>query len=120
QLLMSAGVDSLVAASAMITFKGKNPPDLLELQIEPHAVLTSPGLPSEAAECSACGRRGIRKPDHIIIDSSSVPLHLDVFRLRNVPTVILASERFADAVHNLKLTGVLMHRVDIMESKALD
>ena len=78
--------------------------DLLEIQIEPRATMVYPSVPSDV--CGACGRLGISRPEEIIVDSLSLPRNVDLFRVINFSTIILATGRFTDAVGKLGLTGV--------------
>ncbi|EPX61804.1 hypothetical protein D187_010423 [Cystobacter fuscus DSM 2262] len=44
-----------------------------------------------------------------MLDAATLPRDLDVFRLEDFSTVILCSERFADACLRLELDGVSFH-----------
>jgi Protein of unknown function (Gmx_para_CXXCG) len=137
--LLEMGVRSMVGAPTKLTFKAREvpdeyersftpaywagtepvrietePADLLELQIEPHVQFAAASLPDDGAPpCPVCGRRAISRPDRIIINRSSVPERMDLFRARDLPTLILGTERFADAVRALQLTGIALEEVEV-------
>jgi len=137
--LGAAGVRSLLGVPTELTFKardvpgeyersftpsywaGSEPPhtrtetaDLLELQIEPHAGFAGISLPADGAPaCPICGHRAISRPDRIVIDQSSIPEQMDLFRGRELPTLILGTERFAEAVRALQLTDISVEEVEV-------
>ncbi|HMX24701.1 MAG TPA: double-CXXCG motif protein [Blastocatellia bacterium] len=86
--------------------------NLLELQIEPRARMIHTSATSDT--CTACGRWGISRPDKIVIDSSTLPEDVDLFRVVSFSTIILANNRFTDAVRRLELTGVSFKPVMIV------
>jgi hypothetical protein len=47
------------------------------------------------------------------LDAASLPEHLDVFRLADFPTQIIATERMADTVKSLGLDGVVFREVEV-------
>ncbi|MGH9904056.1 MAG: SitI6 family double-CXXCG motif immunity protein, partial [Pyrinomonadaceae bacterium] len=109
-----AGVRTPIGVAPMLAFKNRQSPDLLELQIEPHAKLASSSFSVLLlATCPSCGRDPNSLPEHLVIEASSVPKHVDLFRARDFTTLILATEEFAEAVQNLKLTGVIFQEVAV-------
>jgi uncharacterized double-CXXCG motif protein len=97
--LQSEGVRGLLACPAELRSRRKEQPELLELQIESHGLLHPDCLPpGKAAPCAKCGRYDFSLPREPILDAASLPLHLDVFRLANFGTVLVATERFKEAV----------------------
>lgn len=113
-LLNSAGVSTPSPARPSITFRGKDSPDLLEFQLEPYAQVSSGTLlPDALSPCRSCGHNDLCMPEHLVIERSSIPQNLDIFRARDFTTLILATERFMEAVQNLKLTDILFHEVDV-------
>lgn len=98
-----------------LTYSEKDPPDLLELQIEPKAKTALGSLPPNAVpQCRSCGRQALTLPEYIVIEQSSIPQNLDLFRGQDFTTLIFATERFAEAVQNLKLTGMVFREVDVL------
>lgn len=64
--------------------------------------------------CDACGRDSASKPDEILIDSSSIPNNIDIFRVSNFRTIILVTERFVETVTNLNIKGAVFEEVKIV------
>ncbi len=100
-------VRGLLGCRTELRFRGKDAPELLELQIEPHGQLHLDCIPPEIPPpCPTCGRHAFRWPDEPILDAVSLPKGLDLFRVGNFATVIIGTERFRDAVHRLQLEGI--------------
>ena len=105
--LQAAGVRGLSGYPMELRFRGKNPPELLELQVEPRGLLHPDCLPrGRAAPCATCGRYGFGLPDTPILDSVSLPADRDLFRLANFKTVIVGTERFVETVRRLGIEDV--------------
>ncbi|HEX8538223.1 MAG TPA: double-CXXCG motif protein, partial [Cystobacter sp.] len=93
-----------------LRFRQRASPELLELELLPVGRLHPECLPPERKPpCARCGRRGIRLPENLLLDAATLPLDLDVFRLEDFSTVILCTERFANACLHLELDGVTFH-----------
>jgi uncharacterized double-CXXCG motif protein len=108
--LQAAGIPGLKACHHELRFRQKDPPDLLEFQIEPHGQLHADCIPAEKrVPCSTCGRYGFSKPAEPVLEALSLPKHLPLFRLANFPTLIICSESFADAVRSTGLDGAVFH-----------
>ncbi len=105
--LQAEGIRGLLGCRTELRWRQKNPPELLELQIEPHGRLHSDCLPPDLPPpCATCGRVAFRLPEQPILDAVSLPTKLDLFRLGNYATVIVGTERFMEAVHRLELDGI--------------
>ncbi|MFY2556357.1 double-CXXCG motif protein [Corallococcus terminator] len=105
--LQSEGVQGLLGGRTELRFRKKNPPELLELQIELRGRLHLDCIPPDAPPyCHACGRHGFGRPDEPILDAASLPQELDLFRVGNFATMLIGTERFMDAVHRLGLVGM--------------
>jgi uncharacterized double-CXXCG motif protein len=105
--LQAEGVRGLLGCQTELRFRQKNPPELTELQIEPHGRLHPDCIPADVPPpCPTCGRHAFRLPDDPILDGASLPLGMDLFRVGNFATVIVGTERFRDAVHHLELSGI--------------
>jgi uncharacterized double-CXXCG motif protein len=105
--LQAAGVRGLLGCRTELRFRQKNPPELLELQIEPHGRLHPDCIPPEVPPpCITCGRDAFRRPDEPILDAVSLPMDLDLFRVGNFATMIVGTERFMEAVRRLELDGI--------------
>lgn len=105
--LQAEGVRGLLGCRTELRFRQKTPPELLELQIEPHGRLHPDCLPPDLPPpCATCGRVGFRLPEEPILDAASLPIELDLFRVGNYATVIIGTDRFMDAVLRLELPGI--------------
>jgi len=108
EALQKTGVQGLKGCKPELRFRQKkNPPELVELQLEPHGLLHPDCLPPRPPPCSRCGRDGFQLPEHLLLDEASLPTHTDVFRLANFETVLVGTERFKEAVQRLGLDGIL-------------
>jgi uncharacterized double-CXXCG motif protein len=112
--LLAAGVRDLQACSIDVRFRGKNPPELLELQLQSHGRFHPECLsPNRKPSCPACGYNPNNKlPKPIILDAASLPEDLDVFRMADASTVILVTERFVDTAKRLELDGVTFQELE--------
>ena len=61
--------------------------------------------------CYGCGRDSASKPDEILIDQSSIPTDIDIFRISNFTTIILVTERFVKAVTDSHIKGAIFNEV---------
>jgi uncharacterized double-CXXCG motif protein len=111
--LQEAGMRGLQGCPLEVRFRAKNPPELLELQLESHGLFHPDCLPPDREpRCAACGDNPITLPKPYWLDASSLPEHLDVFRFRDTPAYIFATERFVETVKRLELDGVLFQEVE--------
>ncbi len=105
--LQAEGLRGLLGCRTELRFRQKEAPDLLELQIEPHGLLHPDCIPPDKrTPCAKCGRWGFSLPKEPLLDTASLPTHLDLFRLANFTTVIVATERFVDTVRRLQFEEV--------------
>lgn len=105
--LQAEGVRGLKGCRTELRFRKKNPPELLELEVEPRGRLHPDCIPSDVPPpCPTCGRHGFRWPDEPILEAASLPLELDLFRVGNFTTMLIGTERFMDAVRRLELDGI--------------
>jgi uncharacterized double-CXXCG motif protein len=112
--LLAEGVRGLKGCRTELRFRQKKAPDLLELQIEPHGLLHPDCIPPEdRVPCSRCGRQGFSLPDEPILDAASLPMDRDLFRLANFATMIIATERFKDAVQRLELGEIVFRELPL-------
>jgi uncharacterized double-CXXCG motif protein len=88
-------------------FSPKGVPELLDLHIEPRGMLHPDCIPKGTPPpCPKCGRHGLSLPREPLLDAASLPQDLDLFRLRNFPTVLIVTERFKDTVERFELDGL--------------
>lgn len=106
--LQNEGLQGLKGCPTELHFRQRHPPELLELELLPAGRLHEDCLPpGHPPPCPRCGRHGLSLPDTRVLEPASLPTHLDVFRLVDFSTVIVCTERFADACRRLGLTGVI-------------
>lgn len=111
--LQGAGLRGLQGCRLDVRFRAKNPPELWELQLAARAQLHPDCLPPDRKPpCRICGRDEVSLPATYWLDASSLPEHLDLFRLADFPTLIIATERMVEAVKSLELDGVVFRGVD--------
>ncbi|WP_164015705.1 double-CXXCG motif protein [Pyxidicoccus trucidator] len=111
--LQDAGLRGLErACPTLVRFRGKSPPELLDVQLEfqglPHSDCVSP---KSKPPCPTCGYADIRYLSPLVLDAASLPADLDVFRLREEFSIIV-SERFKETVTRLELGGVKFREVE--------
>ncbi|HEX8705467.1 MAG TPA: double-CXXCG motif protein [Myxococcaceae bacterium] len=112
--LQAAGIRGLHGCALEVRFRVKRPPELLELQFELHGQFHPVCLPPDRKPpCPTCGNEPLKLPAPIVLDATSLPAELDVFRLRQGWTLIIASERFRDAVQRLELDGVAFQELEV-------
>ncbi|MFP2908045.1 double-CXXCG motif protein [Pyxidicoccus sp. 3LFB2] len=110
--LQAEGVRGLSGCPTELRFRQKNPPELLELQIEPHGRLHPDCIPPDVPPpCPTCGWVYFRLPDEPMLDAASLPSELDLFRVGDYSTVIVGTERFMEAVRRLELDGITFHEL---------
>jgi uncharacterized double-CXXCG motif protein len=110
--LQAEGVRGLLGCETELRFRQKNPPELLELQIEPHGRLHPDCLPpDQPSPCATCGRVSLRLPEAPILEAASLPADLDLFRVGNFATVIVGTERFMEAARRLELDGIMFREL---------
>jgi uncharacterized double-CXXCG motif protein len=110
--LQGEGVGGLLGCRTELRFRQKNPPELLELQIEPHGRLHPDCIPPDVPPpCTTCGRFGLSRPDEPILDAASLPTDLDLFRVGNFATMVIGTERFIEAVRRLELDGLTIREL---------
>jgi uncharacterized double-CXXCG motif protein len=110
--LHAEGVRGLLGCRTELRFRQRNPPELRELQIEPHGRLHPDCIPPDVPPpCPTCGRHGFRWPDEPILDAASLPPEQDLFRVGNFATMVIGTERFMEAVRRLELDGITFHEL---------
>lgn len=100
--LRAEGIQGLKGCRTALRFRKKNPPELLELELLPRGYVHPDCLPADRpALCTKCNRMAWKRPDELILESSSLPQELDVFRLGDFMTAIIATERFVETSRRL-------------------
>jgi uncharacterized double-CXXCG motif protein len=112
--LRAEGVRGLRGFPMELDHRGKKPPALLDVELQTHGRLHPVCFPeSWKASCRRCGRNGNTLPDALVLDAATLPVDMDVFRLRDHPTVIIASERFVNAVGRLGLDEIVFKELPV-------
>jgi uncharacterized double-CXXCG motif protein len=111
--LREAGVRGLQGCPIAVRFRSRNAPELLALQLELHGQYHPDCLPKDLEPpCPACGYQRLMRPEPMILDATSLPADLDLFRLRQGWTNIIVTERLMDAVQRLELDGVVFQELE--------
>jgi uncharacterized double-CXXCG motif protein len=104
---------TFTAVPARLTFAAPSGATLSELQIEPIARLADDPATRSFERCLECGYVGAQRTDSIVIAGDTVSEEVDLMRLRELPTVIVASERFVDAALAIGCTNLHFCKVDV-------
>ncbi|WNG39572.1 hypothetical protein F0U61_42305 [Archangium violaceum] len=108
--LQAEGLRGLKGCRTELRFRQRASPELLELELLPVGRVHPDCLPSKRPPiCHRCGRNGLSLPDKLLLDASTIPSHLDLFRLEDFSTQLICTERFVDACRRLGLDGVVFH-----------
>ena len=90
-------------------FRRPPSPRVAELALLPRGRLHPDCLPPErTGPCDVCGRDAWRLPTHRWLDPAALPDDLDVFRLEDAQTLVVVSERFAEALSRLEPSDVTL------------
>ncbi len=112
--LQGAGLRGLLGCPLQVRFRGKHPPELLELQLELRGRFHPDCLPVDRKPpCPTCGNDFLKLPEHPVLAIESLPTALDVFRLAAWSTLIIVTERWVDAARALDLDGLIFEELDI-------
>jgi uncharacterized double-CXXCG motif protein len=111
--LQSAGLRGLLGCPLAVRFRAKSAPELRELQLRVQGRLHPDCLPpGRQPPCATCDRASLRLPVTYWLDASSLPEDVDVFRLSDWPTLIIATEHMVEAVRHLELDGVVLRELE--------
>jgi uncharacterized double-CXXCG motif protein len=111
--LQAAGLRGLQGCPVNVRFRQKSAPTLWELQFLARGQLHPDCFPRDLKPpCSLCERQDVSLPERHWLDAGSLPEDVDVFRLANWPTFIVATERMVDAVQRLELDGVVFRELE--------
>ncbi len=109
--VQAAGARGLKGCRTKLRFRRKNPPELLELELQPHGKLHPDCLPlNRPVPCVKCGRKGWKRPQEPVLEAASLPEELDLFRLRDFTTMLVGTERFVEAVRRLGFEQDILFR----------
>jgi uncharacterized double-CXXCG motif protein len=108
--LQAEGLRGLKGCPTQLRFRQRASPVLLELELLPVGRAHPECLPPHRQPpCPRCHRHGLTLPKPLVLDGATLPHHLDVFRLEDFSTVVVCTERFAEACQRLGLDGVAFH-----------
>ncbi len=111
--LQAADVRGLQGCPIDVRFRGKNPPELVELQLELPGRLHPVCLPpNRKPPCPTCGSDPFNMPNPIVLNAATLPEDVDVFRMADTWGVILVTERFVEGVPRLELDGVTFKELE--------
>jgi uncharacterized double-CXXCG motif protein len=112
--LQAKGPRGLKGCRMEVRFRQRNSPELLELETLPVGRLHPDCLPPDSEPpCPRCGRLRVSLPNSLLLDSTTLPRDLDLFRLEDYSTVLACTERFASACQRLGLDGLAFLPVSI-------
>lgn len=112
--LQEAGIEGLQGCPLNVRFRVKRPPELLEVQLQHHGRLHPDCLPADRKPpCPTCGNDFLKLPEHHFFAVESMPESVDVFRLAEWSVLIIATERFMDAVQRLELDGLIFQEMEV-------
>jgi uncharacterized double-CXXCG motif protein len=112
--LQAAGLRGLQGCPVNVRFRTKLAPELWELQFQAQGLLHPACLPPDRKPpCPLCERHDVSLPETHWLDAGSLPDDVDVFRLSNWPTFIIATQRMVDAVQHLELDGVVFREMEV-------
>ncbi|HLL61340.1 MAG TPA: double-CXXCG motif protein [Candidatus Nitrosocosmicus sp.] len=111
-LLENEGIKGLLPVTPELAFRSKSPPSLFELQIVPVAQFGISSYKNGIKKCSICGREAgsFRK---VVLEKSSIPTNLDIFRAKNHATFILVTEWFVEVIKRCKFRDIIYRAVKV-------
>lgn len=113
--LRGSGVRGLQAGPVDVRFRGKNPPRLVNMQLDVQGRFHSSCLTwTRKPPCSRCGSSEVDgpMPDPIVLEGKTLPEDLGLFRLTDAPGIIIATEHFVEAATRLELDGAAFSEVE--------
>jgi uncharacterized double-CXXCG motif protein len=113
--LRQAGVRGLQPCPVALRFRQRNAPELVELQLESRGRFHPDCLPPHREPpCPTCGRdKGYVFPRPPVLAGASLPEALDVFRLADASSLLIASARLVEAVGRLELDGLVFQELEV-------
>jgi uncharacterized double-CXXCG motif protein len=112
--LQAEGLRGLKGCPTQIRFRQRASPVLLELELLSVGHAHPDCLPpNRKPPCPRCGRLGLTLPKPLVLDASTLPEHLDLFRLRDFSTIVVCTERFVEAYHRLGLDGAVFSELPV-------
>lgn len=111
--LQAEGLRGLKGCPTALRFRQRNSPELLELELLPVGRIHLDCLPPDPQPpCPRCGYLIHPLPKPPILDASTLPEHLDLFRLEDYSNVNICTGRFVEACERLGLDGVVFQPLE--------
>jgi len=119
--LRSAGISDLLAVPCEIQYQAAPRSRYLELQIEHEVSLVGDLQPpnGDHSQCAVCGRDNGWLPRAIAVDAATIPRGVSLMRCRQYRPLRIITERFADAIRECKLKGVVIEPVELVWDRRL-
>ncbi|WNG31087.1 hypothetical protein F0U62_49040 [Cystobacter fuscus] len=112
--LRAEGVRGLHGVRTELVFQQPAPPELVELELFPRGRLHPGCTPERPPACAKCGRDSFAFPDEPVLEGGSLPTDVDLFLLSDFETILIATDRFVDAVRRLNLDDVDIREVSVL------
>jgi uncharacterized double-CXXCG motif protein len=117
--LVAAGIRGLRTLPARITYWGGEDPLFSEVALTFEGRIADDALPAGGAQpCAACGHRALPSGKRMPVDSDSLTSTVDIFRGKDMPSCIYATEAFVDAARALGLTDIAFEEIAVRRSRA--
>ncbi|WP_342380710.1 double-CXXCG motif protein [Myxococcus stipitatus] len=117
--LQAAGLSGVQGFSSALKFRAEQGPDLRELQMPHHGQLHPDCVPPDSPPpCQTCGRWALGRPEEPVLDGTSLPSDLDLFRVGNFATMVICTERFLDEIHRMECDGLAWRELPVRTGKA--
>ncbi|NOK22223.1 SitI6 family double-CXXCG motif immunity protein [Corallococcus carmarthensis] len=107
--MRTAGLRGLVPVRAELAASSASVPALHELELAVRGRLHPHGPPP----CGTCGRVEAAMPEEFRLEGPSLPTDLDVFRLTDAVTLIVATARFVEVARSLGPLDVLFRELPV-------
>ncbi len=107
------GVKLPLAADTELFHKSGQFGMLLEFQLEAIALLDVSEQLNITKPCDICDYHAMVRPRHLTVQNGSIPDYVDLFKASNLTTLILAKERFRNAILRLGYKGIDFQEVQI-------
>jgi len=92
--------------------------DFVELHLPPTPGLLMVRATPPIAPCPSCGYQKVTWPHwpdgELEVSAASIPKHCDIFRMYDLTTCILCTQRFYDAVKELNASGLDFEEVGVV------
>lgn len=112
--LKGGGLSLPDSVKAELKFK-KESQEVFEFDLPLKSKLVNPVYDGiQLKYCDACGRDSASKPEEMLIEHSSIPNDVDIFRVSNFTTIILVTEKFVETVANLDIKGAVFEEIKIV------